>query len=155
MKNIVYFDLETQKSADEVGGWDKISRMGMSVGVTYSTARGDYRIYGEPQVNDLVTELQRADLSAPGREVVQAIAEIPPGAAAGRHTHPGEEVGYVLEGTVLVEVDGKPAATLKAGQYFIIPAGTIHNATNNSKAGAKVLATYIVEKGKPVATPVK
>ena len=62
MKNIVYFDLETQKSADEVGGWDKISRMGMSVGVTYSTTRGDYRIYGEPQVNDLVRELQRADL---------------------------------------------------------------------------------------------
>jgi len=62
LKNIVYFDLETQKSADEVGGWDKISRMGMSVGVTYSTARGDYRIYGEPQVNELVTELQRADL---------------------------------------------------------------------------------------------
>ena len=62
MKNIVYFDLETQKSAEEVGGWDKISRMGMSVGVTYSTARGDYRIYGEPQVNDLVTQLQRADL---------------------------------------------------------------------------------------------
>jgi len=62
LKNIVYFDLETQKSAEEVGGWDKISRMGMSVGVTYSTARGDYRIYGEPQVNELVTELQRADL---------------------------------------------------------------------------------------------
>ena len=61
-RNIVYFDLETQKSADEVGGWDKISRMGMSVGVTYSTARGDYRIYGEPQVNDLLTDLQRADL---------------------------------------------------------------------------------------------
>ena len=61
-KNIVYFDLETQKSADEVGGWDKISRMGMSVGVTFSTARGDYRIYGEQQVNDLLTELQRADL---------------------------------------------------------------------------------------------
>jgi len=101
------------------------------------------------------TELQRADLSAPGREVVQAIAEIPPGAAAGRHTHPGEEVGYVLEGTVLVEVDGKPAATLNAGQYFIIPAGTIHNATNKSKSGAKVLATYIIEKGKPVATPIK
>ena len=61
-KNIVYFDLETQKSADEVGGWDKISRMGMSVGVTYSTARGDYRIYGEKHVNDLLTDLQRADL---------------------------------------------------------------------------------------------
>ena len=62
MKNIVYFDLETQKSADEVGGWDKINQMGMSVGVTYTTARGDYRIYGEKQVDDLIRELQRADL---------------------------------------------------------------------------------------------
>jgi DEAD/DEAH box helicase domain-containing protein len=62
MKNIVYFDLETQRSAEEVGGWDKISRMGMSVGVTYSTARGGYAIYGEKQVNDLLKDLQRADL---------------------------------------------------------------------------------------------
>jgi DEAD/DEAH box helicase domain-containing protein len=61
-KNIVYFDLETQRSADEVGGWNNISKMGMSVGVTYSTARGEYRIYAEKQVNDLITELQRADL---------------------------------------------------------------------------------------------
>jgi len=62
VKNIVYFDLETQKSAEEVGGWDKISAMQMSVGVTYSTARGDYRIYGEREVTELITELQRADL---------------------------------------------------------------------------------------------
>jgi hypothetical protein len=62
LKNIVYFDLETQKSADEVGGWNNISRMGLSVGVTYSSTRGDYRIYGEKQVNDLLTDLQRADL---------------------------------------------------------------------------------------------
>jgi DEAD/DEAH box helicase domain-containing protein len=62
MRNIVYFDLETQKSADEVGGWDKIRDMKMSVGVTYSTARGEYRIYDEKQVNDLLNELQRADL---------------------------------------------------------------------------------------------
>lgn len=61
-KNIVYFDLETQKSADEVGGWDKISQMRMSVGVTYSTTRGGYKIYGEKQVDDLILELQRADL---------------------------------------------------------------------------------------------
>jgi len=61
-KNIVYFDLETQKSADEVGGWDKIGQMRMSIGVTYSTARGDYKIYGEKQVDDLLSELQRADL---------------------------------------------------------------------------------------------
>lgn len=62
MKNIVYFDLETQKSADEVGGWDKIRDMRMSIGVTYSTARGDYKIYGEPDVDELLKELQRADL---------------------------------------------------------------------------------------------
>ncbi len=62
MKNIVYFDLETQKSAEEVGGWDKISRMGMSVGVTFNTGRGEYRIYGEKQVDELIRELQRADL---------------------------------------------------------------------------------------------
>ena len=62
MRNIVYFDLETQKSADEVGGWDKIRDMRMSVGVTYSTARGEYRIYGEKNVDELLTDLQRADL---------------------------------------------------------------------------------------------
>ena len=61
-KNIVYFDLETQKSADEVGGWDKIRDMRMSVGVTYSTERGGYRIYGEKEVNALIDELRRADL---------------------------------------------------------------------------------------------
>jgi len=61
-KNIVYFDLETQKSAEEVGGWDKISLMRMSIGVTYSSARGGYQIYGEKQVDDLIRELQRADL---------------------------------------------------------------------------------------------
>jgi DEAD/DEAH box helicase domain-containing protein len=62
MKNIVYFDLETQKSAEEVGGWDKISQMMLSIGVTYSTARGGYKIYGEKDVNQLIRELQRADL---------------------------------------------------------------------------------------------
>jgi DEAD/DEAH box helicase domain-containing protein len=62
MKNLVYFDLETQKSADEVGGWDRIRDMRMSVGVTYSTARGSYQIYAEKQVDDLIQELQRADL---------------------------------------------------------------------------------------------
>ncbi|HEY5912387.1 MAG TPA: ribonuclease H-like domain-containing protein [Verrucomicrobiae bacterium] len=62
MKNIIYFDLETQRSAEEVGGWDHISRMGMSVGVTYSTARGEYRIYAEKHIDDLIRDLQRADL---------------------------------------------------------------------------------------------
>lgn len=62
MKNILYFDLETQKSAEEVGGWHRVQDMRMSVAVTYSTATGGYRIYGEKQVNDLVKDLLRADL---------------------------------------------------------------------------------------------
>ena len=61
-KNIIYFDLETQKSAAEVGGWDKIRDMRMSIGVTYSTARGSYEIYGEDRVNDLIDEIMKADL---------------------------------------------------------------------------------------------
>jgi quercetin dioxygenase-like cupin family protein len=101
------------------------------------------------------TVLQQADISVPGREAVTAVAEFPPGVAAGRHTHPGEEIGYVLEGQVLLEQDGKPAVTLKSGQAFLIPAGAIHNATNTGSGPARVLANYVVEKGKPMATPVK
>ena len=100
------------------------------------------------------TVLQTGDLSVPGREAVTAIAEIQPAAAVGRHTHPGEEIGYVIEGTVLVEQEGKPPATLSAGQTFLITAGAVHNATNKGAGAARILATYIVEKGKPLATPV-
>ena len=100
------------------------------------------------------TEIQRTDLSVAGREVVQALAEIDPGAQSGLHTHPGEEVGYVLEGTFTLEIQGKPAVTKKAGEGFVIPPGAVHNARNTGKAPAKVLATYFIEKGKPVATPV-
>jgi quercetin dioxygenase-like cupin family protein len=99
------------------------------------------------------TELQRHDLSTPGREMVQVRAEFEPAGAVGKHTHPGEEVGYVLEGSVEFEVEGKPRTTLKAGDSFFIPAGTVHAAKNAGNTSAKVLATYIVEKGKPLATP--
>jgi quercetin dioxygenase-like cupin family protein len=99
------------------------------------------------------TILQQADISVPGHEVVSAVAEFQPGASPGRHTHPGEEIGYVLEGTVSLEQQGKPTVTLGAGQSFLIPAGTVHNATNNGAGPARLLATYIVEKGKPLATP--
>jgi quercetin dioxygenase-like cupin family protein len=101
------------------------------------------------------TVLQQADISVSGREAVTAVAEFQPGAAAGRHTHPGEEIGYVLDGQLLLEQDGKPAVTLRAGQTFLIPPGTIHNATNSGSTTARVVATYLVEKGKPLATPAK
>ena len=101
------------------------------------------------------TVVQRGDLSTPGREVVSAIAEFQPGATVGAHTHPGEEAGYLLEGTLVFEQAGKPTVTLKAGETFFVPAGTVHNATNKGSARTRVLATYIVEKGKPLATPAK
>jgi quercetin dioxygenase-like cupin family protein len=99
------------------------------------------------------TVLQQVDISAPGREVITAVGEFQPGASPGRHTHPGEEVSYVLEGSVVLEQDGKPNTTVSAGQAFIIPAGIVHNATNKGTAVARIVATYIVEKGKPLATP--
>jgi quercetin dioxygenase-like cupin family protein len=100
------------------------------------------------------TELQRGDLSAAGREVVTAVVDFPVGTASGKHTHFGEEVGYVLEGTVIVEVDGKPPVTLKPGGVFIIPSGAVHNARNVDAGASKLLANFIVEKGKPLGTPV-
>src|SRR5262245_31623780 len=97
--------------------------------------------------------LQQVDISVPGREVVTAVATLQAGASAGRHTHPGEEVAYILEGTVVMEQDGKPPVTLEAGKAFFIPAGVVHNATNRGTGVARVLANYIVEKGKPTASP--
>ena len=84
---------------------------------------------------------------------MQVVAEFAPGVAAGKHTHPGEELGYVLEGTLQLEVTGQPSRTLKAGDAFFIPAGVVHDGKNIGGGPAKVLATYIVEKGKPVASP--
>ena len=100
-------------------------------------------------------DLQRHDLSVPGREVVQTIVELDPGVTSSRHTHPGEEIVYVLEGAPLeYEVEGKPPVTLKPGDVLFIPAGAIHSAKNvGSRKGAE-LATYIVEKGKPLLTEV-
>jgi quercetin dioxygenase-like cupin family protein len=103
------------------------------------------------------TDLLRRDLSTPGREVVQVRVDFDPGAAFGKHSHPGEEIAYVLEGSLEYEVDGKPPVTLNAGDVLYIPAGTIHAAKNVGSGNGAELATYIVEKGKPlvelVATP--
>jgi quercetin dioxygenase-like cupin family protein len=101
------------------------------------------------------TDLQRHDLSAPGREVYQVRVDFAPGAAFGRHTHPGEEIIYVLEGSLEYEVEGKPPVTLKAGDVLFIPAGTVHAAKNAGTNNAAELATYILEKGKPPLTLAK
>jgi quercetin dioxygenase-like cupin family protein len=101
------------------------------------------------------TDLQRHDLSVPGREAIQVRVELDPGVAFPKHTHPGEEIIYVLEGALEYEVDGKPPITLKAGDVLFIPAGTIHSAKNVGRSKGSELATYVVEKGKPLVVLVK
>ena len=101
------------------------------------------------------TDLQRHDLSAPGREVIQVRVDLDPGVAFPRHRHPGEEIIYVIEGSLEYEVEGKPPVTLKAGDVLFIPAGTVHAAKNVGSGNGAELATYIVEKGKPLVELVK
>jgi quercetin dioxygenase-like cupin family protein len=101
------------------------------------------------------TNLQQHDLSIPGREVVQVRVDIAPGAAFPKHTHPGEEIIYVIEGSLEYEVEGKPPVTLKAGEVLFIPAGTVHAAKNVGSDNGAELGTYVVEKGKPLVTLVK
>jgi quercetin dioxygenase-like cupin family protein len=101
------------------------------------------------------TDLQRHDLSASGREAVQVRVDIEPGVAFPRHTHPGEEIIYVLAGSLEYEVEGRPAVTLKAGDVLFVPAGTVHAARNVGSDTASELATYVVEKGKPLLTLAK
>ncbi len=98
------------------------------------------------------TDLQRHDLGTTGREAVQVRVDFDPGAAFGKHAHPGEEIIYVLEGSLEYQVEGKPPVTLKAGDVFFVPAGTIHAARNVGSSTAAELATYVVEKGKPLVT---
>lgn len=98
------------------------------------------------------TVLQQKDTSIAGREVVSAKAEIPAGGAAGLHTHPGDEISYVVDGAVDIVVDGK-STTYKAGEAFIVLAGVVHDA-KASGGPAVVIANYVIEKGKPATTPV-
>ena len=101
-------------------------------------------------------DLQRHDLSTPGREVIQTIVELDPGVKSSRHTHPGEEIVFVLEGAPLeYEVEGKPPVTLRPGDVLFIPANTIHSARNVGTTKGAELATYIVEKGRPLLTDAK
>ena len=96
------------------------------------------------------TNLQQQDLSIPGREVVQQRVEIGPEAPLVKHTHPGEEIIYILEGSLEYQMEGEPTRTCKAGEALTVPAGAVHAVRNVGNANAAELATYVVEKGKPV-----
>jgi quercetin dioxygenase-like cupin family protein len=106
---------------------------------------------GEVSLGDIKrTNLMRNDLSAPGREVIQVLVEFAPGVSAARHSHPGEELVYVTEGSLEYRLDGRPPVTVKAGEVLFIPHGTPHAVKNVSAFNAAEIATYIVEKGKPL-----
>ena len=96
------------------------------------------------------SDLLRHDLSVPGREVIQVRVDFAPGVAFPPHSHPGEEIAYVIEGLLEYRLEGRPPVTLKAGEALFIPAGTIHSAKNVGTGNAAELATYLVEKGKPL-----
>ncbi|MFI5312374.1 MAG: cupin domain-containing protein [Gemmatimonadales bacterium] len=112
----------------------------------------DRNVFAQPPGIKRTILLRTDEPSNPKYEAVVAVAEIPGGTSAGRHRHYGVEVGYVLEGSVIVQPEGKPSMTLTAGQAFKNEPG-IHNATNPGKTPVKILAVYIVEKGKPLAEP--
>ena len=98
------------------------------------------------------TELQHKDSSIPGREIVQVLTEIPAGVESGWHQHPGEEVGYILAGTVEMRIKGQPTLTLHAGEPFLMPPRTPHNALDLGPETGMMLSTYIVEVEQPLAT---
>jgi quercetin dioxygenase-like cupin family protein len=100
-------------------------------------------------------DLQRHDLSILGREAIQTVVAIAPGVTAPRHSLPGEEIIYVLEGLLEYQLDGQPPVTLKAGDVLFIPAGVVHSAKNVGSGNGAELATYIVEKGKPLVVLAK
>lgn len=96
------------------------------------------------------TDLLRHDLSVSGREVIQVRVDLAPGVSFPSHSHPGEEIAYVIEGLLEYRLEGRLPVTLKAGEALFIPAGTIHSAKNVGTGNGAELATYLVEKGKPL-----
>jgi quercetin dioxygenase-like cupin family protein len=101
------------------------------------------------------TDLQKHDLSAPGRELVQVRVDIDPGVVAPKHRHPGEEIVYVIEGSLEYQLEGKAPVLLKAGDVLFIPAGAPHSVKNVGHDNGGELATYFVEKGKPLVEAVE
>jgi quercetin dioxygenase-like cupin family protein len=120
----------------------RLGAIGLVVGAIFAQSSGIQR-----------TVVHKADVAAPGREAVVARVELAPGAKAGRHTHPGDEISYVLEGEGEILIEGQPPRKVKSGDGFVIPAGSKHDAHNTGTVPLKLVGVYVVDKGKPLATP--
>ena len=125
-------------------------RLALTAAVLFAASIPSLHVASAQQVGTYRTELQRHDLSAAGREVIQVRVELDPGTVAPGHRHPGEEIIYVLAGTWEYQLEGNSPVTLKAGDVLFIPAGAVHSARNVGADKGAELATYIVEKGKPL-----
>jgi quercetin dioxygenase-like cupin family protein len=99
------------------------------------------------------TIVAKSDVSVPGREAVVARVEIAPGGVAGWHTHPGDEISYVMDGAATLMIAGQPPRQVSAGEGFVIPAGVVHNAKHDGASPIRLVGVYVVEKGKPLASP--
>ena len=115
---------------------------------------GDRPAYAEQQSAIQRKSLLQQDSPIPGYQVIMNIVEIPAGAREVRHTHPGPLAGYILEGTLVLEHEGRPTTTYSAGEAVLIEAGKIHRGINTTTTPLKLVATLIAEKGKPASSPV-
>jgi quercetin dioxygenase-like cupin family protein len=137
---------------DNVGVAATLVLVAVLAGALFS--RGHAQQNGAPAASGVQRILLvKSDVSVPGREADAMRAEFAPGASTGRHTHPGDEIDYVLQGQVQITFDGQPPHQLKPGDALVIPMGTVHNAVNMGSTMAVISAVFIVEKGKPLATP--
>jgi quercetin dioxygenase-like cupin family protein len=124
-----------------------------AAGIAFSgSAIGQQPAPAQPTSNIKRTMLQKVEIPGSNYDTFTAIAEVAPGASSGRHFHPGPETGYVIEGDMLLMIDGQAARPLKAGDSYQIPANAVHDVKGGDK-GMKVMAVYMVERGKPLATP--
>nr|WP_043352008.1 cupin domain-containing protein [Cupriavidus basilensis] len=127
-----------------------IRTLGMLAGVGLSIASGAVLAQNSGLTRTIVG---KEDVSVPGREAVVARVELAPGIHAGRHTHPGDEISYVAEGQAELLVEGQPPRLVKVGESFVVPAGVVHDAHNSGTTPTRLIGVYVVEKGKPLATP--
>jgi quercetin dioxygenase-like cupin family protein len=123
--------------------------------IVAAMAAGGSVVHAQQTGGPTRTVVQKHDLRANGEEGVMVVVDIPVGAREGRHTHPAEVFVYVLDGTLHLDVEGRPSADYKAGQTFFVEAGKVHEGSNGGSTPVKAVAVFVADKGKPLTTQVK
>ena len=124
-----------------------------ALAVAIGIAAGIHALHAQQPPSVKRTILLKQGMTIPDRDAVMAYVDLPPGSAEGRHVHPAEVYGFVLEGTITQQIEGKPDATLKAGDFVYFGPGQVHQAINSGSSAAKLAAVFVADKGKPLTTP--